>query len=56
VLGVAKRGILVVLEKSYAAITLVLHVSGQFQASGLFGGERAEADALHLAGDFELDL
>lgn len=46
----------VVLEKSYTPIALVLHVSGQFQALGLFGGERTEADALHLAGDFELDL
>lgn len=56
VLGVAKRGISVVLENAYTPVTLVLHVSGQFQAPGLFGGERAEADALHLAGDFELDL
>ena len=46
----------VVLEKAYTPVTLVLDVSGQFQTSGLFGGERAEADALHLAGDFELDL
>jgi hypothetical protein len=44
------------LEKAYTAITLVLHMSGQFQALGFLGCERAEADALHLAGDFELDL
>lgn len=42
--------------KAYTAITLVLDMSRQFQALGLLGRERAEADALHLAGDFELDL
>ena len=42
--------------RAYTAITLVLHVSSQFQAPGFLGCERAEADALHLAGDFELDL
>jgi hypothetical protein len=31
-------------------------VSSQLQALGLLGCEGAEADALHLAGDFELDL
>jgi hypothetical protein len=31
-------------------------MTGQFQALSFVGCERAEADALDLAGDFELDL
>lgn len=41
---------------AYASIALVLHVPGQLQALSFVGCEGAEADALHLAGDFELDL
>ena len=41
---------------AYTSITLVLHVSSQFQTLSLFSCEGAKADALHLAGDFELDL
>ena len=41
---------------TYTPITLVLHVSGQFQTLGFVGCEGSEADALDLAGDFELDL
>ena len=41
---------------AYAAIALVLYMAGELQALGLFGREGAEADALDLAGDFELDL
>jgi hypothetical protein len=44
------------IQIAYTAITLVLHVPGQFQAFGFIGCEGAEADALDLAGDFELDL
>jgi hypothetical protein len=40
----------------YASIALVLHMSSQFQAFSLLGCERAEANALHFAGDLELDL
>lgn len=41
---------------AYAAIALVLYMASKLQALGLFGCEGAEADALDLASDFELDL
>ena len=41
---------------AYASIALVLHVSGQVQAFGFLSCKGAEADALHFASDFELDL
>jgi hypothetical protein len=44
------------IEIAYAPIALVLHMSSQVQAFGFLSCERTEADTLHLAGDFELDL
>lgn len=41
---------------AYASIAFVLHVASQIKTFSLIGCERAEADALHLASDFELDL